>query len=284
MSVAQDRITTARDELDAHVRDIVRWHFDPATGCPFWLDYAQKLDFDPREKIQSYEDLAMLGHFEDEWLRGGPVRQWVPKAYADDPVYVFETGGSTGLPKYRINVNDFKIDYDQYSRTLSDEGFPRGADWLMLGPSGPRRLRLAVEHLAQQRGGICFMVDLDPRWVNCLIRDGKMRELEAYKCEFTSAAQPCTAKYCHAKGGDFIVDLRRPRHNKSFGFCFCAGAANGRYDGPFWLPVKIKFDLPNAFHLLSLDEELDPLSRLQATGGRKLGEADLYVCICAGLR
>ena len=55
MSVAQDRITTARDELDAHVRDIVRWHFDPATGCPFWLDYAQKLDFDPREKIQSYE-------------------------------------------------------------------------------------------------------------------------------------------------------------------------------------------------------------------------------------
>ena len=51
----------------------------------------------------------------------------------------------------------------------------------MLGPSGPRRLRRAVEHLAQQRGGICFMVDLAPRWVNCLIRDGKMRELEAYK-------------------------------------------------------------------------------------------------------
>ena len=188
MSVTQDRITTARDELDAHVRDIVRWHFDPATGCPFWLDHAQKLNFDPREKIQSYEDLAMLGHFEDEWLRGGPVRQWVPKAYADDPVYVFETGGSTGLPKYRINVNDFKIDYDQYSRTLSDEGFPRGADWLMLGPSGPRRLRLAVEHLAQQRGGICFMVDLDPRWVNCLIRDGKLRELEAYKSHVVDQA------------------------------------------------------------------------------------------------
>ncbi len=28
-----------------------------------------------------------------------------------------------------------------------------GSDWLMLGPSGPRRLRLAVEHLAQYRGG-----------------------------------------------------------------------------------------------------------------------------------
>ncbi len=32
----------------------------------------------------------------------------------------------------------------------------------MLGPSGPRRLRLAIEHLAQFRGGICFCVDLDP--------------------------------------------------------------------------------------------------------------------------
>ena len=51
----------------------------------------------------------------------------------------------------------------------------------MLGPSGPRRLRLAVEYLAQLRGGICFMVDLDPRWVNRLIKYGKYQELDAYK-------------------------------------------------------------------------------------------------------
>ena len=181
MSTIEQKQQAARDELDAHVREIIQWHFDPETGCPFWLDYAQKLDFNPREKIQAYHDLALLGHFEDEWLRGGPVRQWVPKAYANDPVYVFETGGSTGLPKYRINVRDFQIDYALYSESLSQEGFPQGADWLMLGPSGPRRLRLAVEYLAQLRGGICFMVDLDPRWVNQLIRDGKLREMEAYK-------------------------------------------------------------------------------------------------------
>jgi hypothetical protein len=51
----------------------------------------------------------------------------------------------------------------------------------MLGPSGPRRLRLAVEHLAQHRGGICFSVDLDPRWVIKLIQKGWMDQLEAYK-------------------------------------------------------------------------------------------------------
>jgi hypothetical protein len=51
----------------------------------------------------------------------------------------------------------------------------------MLGPTGPRRLRLAVEHLAQHRGGICFHVDLDPRWVNKLVKHGRHRELEEYK-------------------------------------------------------------------------------------------------------
>jgi hypothetical protein len=51
----------------------------------------------------------------------------------------------------------------------------------MLGPSGPRRLRLAVEHLCQYRGGICFCVDLDPRWVIKLIKKGWMDHLKAYK-------------------------------------------------------------------------------------------------------
>ena len=175
------KITAARRQLDDHVREIVQWHFSPETGAPFWLEFARNLDFDPRKEIGGYDDLKILGHFQDEWLRGGPVRRWVPKAYAKEPVYVFETGGSTGVPKSRVNIRDFQIDYDLFSQTLSDESFPQGSDWLMLGPTGPRRLRLAVEYLAQRRGGICFMVDLDPRWVNRLIKYGKHQELEAYK-------------------------------------------------------------------------------------------------------
>jgi hypothetical protein len=171
----------ARRRLDAHVREIVRWHFDPETGSPFWLDAARRLGFDPRREIGGYDDLRRFGHFQDDWLRGGPIRRWVPRALAERPISVFETGGSTGVPKSRINVDDFRIDYEQLSDRLPEEGFPRGADWLMLGPSGPRRLRLAIEHLAQHRGGICFFVDLDPRWVGKLIRDGRPHELEAYK-------------------------------------------------------------------------------------------------------
>ena len=31
----------ARTDLDAWTREVVAWHFDPATGCPFWLDFAE---------------------------------------------------------------------------------------------------------------------------------------------------------------------------------------------------------------------------------------------------
>jgi phenylacetate-coenzyme A ligase PaaK-like adenylate-forming protein len=177
----EGRVQLARERLDAWTREVVQWHFDPATGCPFWLDFAAKLDWDPRREIRGFADLDRFGPFQDEWLRGGPLRRWVPKGLADKPIYVFETGGSTGVPKSRINYEDFRIDYSMFSQTLSDEGFPRGSNWLMLGPSGPRRLRLAVEHLAQVRGGICFCVDLDPRWVIRLIKQGQFDMLEDYK-------------------------------------------------------------------------------------------------------
>ena len=172
---------SAREALDAWTREIIQWHFNPETGCPFWLDYAPRLGWDPRKEIHGYADLDRFGFFQDEWLRGGPVRRWVPKAYANRPISIFETGGSTGVPKSRISIDDFRIDYEAFSDTLPDEYFPRGSDWLMVGPSGPRRLRLAVEHLAQHRGGICFMTDLDPRWVIKCIKRGKIDEAEAYK-------------------------------------------------------------------------------------------------------
>jgi phenylacetate-coenzyme A ligase PaaK-like adenylate-forming protein len=171
----------ARDRLDAHAYETVQWHFHPSSGCPFWLEKAKSLKFDPLKEVKNFDDLKKFDLFEDEWLRGGPVRRWVPKGFEGKPVYVFETGGTTGIPKSRIAVNDFRTDYELFSDTLPDEYFPKGANWLMLGPSGPRRLRLAVEHLCQYRGGICFCVDLDPRWVIKLIKKGWMEHLEAYK-------------------------------------------------------------------------------------------------------
>ncbi len=182
------RVQEAKARLDAHVREIIEWHFSPETGCPFWLEFASKLAWSPRNEIRCFEDLKQFPPFEDAWLRGGPVRRWVPKGLTGQPIYVFETGGTTGVPKSRVGMQDFRIDYEMFSETLPDEYFPRGANWLMLGPSGPRRLRLAVEHLCQYRGGICFCVDLDPRWVIKLIKRGRTQELEMYKAHVIEQA------------------------------------------------------------------------------------------------
>ena len=71
--------------------------------------------------------------------------------------------------------------------------------------------------LAQYRGGICFCVDLDPRWVVKLIKKGWMEHLEAYKTHCIDQALTIFAHQHHALAqgrgahigfGRSLVDLR----------------------------------------------------------------------------
>ncbi len=117
----------AKDRLNDHALEMVHWHFHDDTGCPFWLEKKRELKFDPLTEIKSYDDLKKFPEFEDEWLRGGPVRRWVPQELSKESIYVFETGGTTGIPKSRVVVDDFRIDYELFSETLPDRYFPRGA-------------------------------------------------------------------------------------------------------------------------------------------------------------
>ena len=161
----EDLITKAKNDLDAHVREIVQWHFNPETGCQFWLEWAEKQGWNPAEEVQSLEALdARFPDFQDEYLRDLQPEVWRPKGepYNNRPFSIFETGGTTGMPKQRIGWDDYKIDYSAFSETLNDDHFPKNHYWLMIGPTGPRRLRLAIEHLANVRGCSCYFVDLDP--------------------------------------------------------------------------------------------------------------------------
>lgn len=173
-------VDQARSQRDQHVREMMAWHFSPDTGCPYWLDWAEQAGWNPADEITGYDDLLRFPNFDGDLLRSLPHEQWVPKAYADRPFHIFETGGTTGMPKQRIQWDDYKIDYEQFSETLDDAAFPRGGYWLMMGPTGPRRLRLAIEHLANHRGCSCYFVDLDPRWVKKVISDGRADEAKRY--------------------------------------------------------------------------------------------------------
>jgi acyl-coenzyme A synthetase/AMP-(fatty) acid ligase len=177
----EEKVKHAAEELDAHVVEIIKWHFSPETGSPFWLDWASKQDWSPLEEVRNYKDICdKFPHFQDEWLRDLPNEVWVPQAYKGRPFNIFETGGTTGMPKQRIGWDDFRIDYTEFSKTLKDEHFPRDHYWMMVGPTGPRRLRLAIEHLANERGCSCYFVDLDPRWVKRLIAGKQFDQARAY--------------------------------------------------------------------------------------------------------
>ena len=170
----------AKEQLDAHAREIVRWHFSAETGSPFWLDWAKKAGWNPAEEITSFDDIiARFPHFEDEWLRDLQPEVWVPAKYKGRPFNIFETGGTTGMPKQRIGWDDYKVDYSEFSEKISDEHFPRNHYWLMMGPTGPRRLRLAIEHLANVRGSSCYFIDLDPRWVKKVLANQAIRSKRA---------------------------------------------------------------------------------------------------------
>jgi phenylacetate-coenzyme A ligase PaaK-like adenylate-forming protein len=171
---------SAREKLDAHAREIVQWHFSPDTGTPFWLDWAGKAGWNPAAEVKGFSDLTRFPHFQDEWLRDLQPEVWVPKKFKSRPFNVFETGGTTGMPKQRIGWDDYKTDYEEFSAKLSDAHFPPGGAWLMAGPTGPRRLRLAVEHLANYRGSFCYFVDLDPRWVKRVLAARQVDAARAY--------------------------------------------------------------------------------------------------------
>jgi phenylacetate-coenzyme A ligase PaaK-like adenylate-forming protein len=173
-------LKVSQEQLDAHVREIIEWHFSPETGCSFWLEWAKKAGWDPRQEVKGFAEISKFPHFQDEWLRDLQPEVWVPAKYRGRPFNIFETGGTTGMPKQRIGWNDYKVDYEEFSGKVTDEHFPRNHYWLMVGPTGPRRLRLAIEHLANFRGSSCYFVDLDPRWVKKVIAEKKFDQAKAY--------------------------------------------------------------------------------------------------------
>ena len=78
----EENIRKSAAELDSHVVEIIKWHFSPETGCPFWLNWADEQSWNPVEEITCYDDLCeKFPNFQDEWLRDLPNDVWVPKAF-----------------------------------------------------------------------------------------------------------------------------------------------------------------------------------------------------------
>jgi phenylacetate-coenzyme A ligase PaaK-like adenylate-forming protein len=171
-----------QSEPDEFIRAAMDWHFSPDTGSPFWLARAESLEFDPRADVRSFEDLALFPNVANE-LRGVRARDLIPRGYGPDPdvVGVFESGGTTGEPKRVVVLGEW---WDRMiawqTAQLEARAVPRNLSWLSLFPSGPHMAGHMWKGEATALGGLCFMIDMDPRWVKRLIAAGKPDDANAY--------------------------------------------------------------------------------------------------------
>lgn len=169
-----DRQDTAATE---HLQSVLRWHFSPATGSPFWLKRLDGLGFDPLRDVHGFADLRKFPDLSDE-LRTVPVDDLVPAGSAHLPYEVYESGGTLGAPKRVVEHLSRQEGVDWVETVLP--AFGGGGHWLHVGPTGPHIVGRSVRRLAQLRGAKFLTVDFDPRWVKLLIRTDRRPLADEY--------------------------------------------------------------------------------------------------------
>jgi hypothetical protein len=168
-------------DLDAWTRRVLRRHFDPELGSPYWLRRRRALGFDPRD-ITRYDELTALGPFPLPMLRALDPADLVPLA-VPRPLAgrVWDSGGTTGDP-CRVFYTEPMIWHRGLWRRWSfvTEGFEPARTWLQATPTGPHLIGNGTWELSALYDSVVYAVDMDPRWVKRLARAGRRDELADY--------------------------------------------------------------------------------------------------------
>jgi hypothetical protein len=168
-------------DIDAWTRHVVRRHFNPELGSPYWLKQATELPFDPMD-ITRYAELVQFGPFPPGDLRGIDPGELVPRIVPRPLVgRVWESGGTTGDPVrvfYTDDMTTHRVEWRRWS--FLHDGYQPGRTWLQATPSGPHQIGNGALEIAEQLAGLVYGIDMDPRWIKQLIRGGRMKELTDY--------------------------------------------------------------------------------------------------------
>lgn len=155
--------------VNEHLRNILALHFHPRHGAPYWLEREKVLGFDIQERIQTVDDLPLLGPMDLDALCRYPVQAFIPSKFADRPIICAETGGATGTPKstawFEEDLHQAFVQPFLQATYRARETWPKDGHWLWLGPGGPHVIGKVAHRIAQETtGSDAFSVDFDPRW------------------------------------------------------------------------------------------------------------------------
>ncbi|AXK37338.1 arylcarboxylate reductase [Streptomyces armeniacus] len=168
-------------DLDAWTRRVLSRHFDPEKGSPFWLERLPTLGFDPLE-ITRYDELERFGPFALEALRKTEPADLLPRD-VPRPLSgrVYESSGATGSPCRVFHTEAMRAHQAEWRRFgLRHAGFAEGRTWLHAMPSGPHAGGENAANTARLHASTVYSVDVDPRWIRELIRDGRLAEVNRY--------------------------------------------------------------------------------------------------------
>ena len=168
----RERLPLLRHEPDEWVRRMMRWHFTPETGSPFWLRRRATLGFDPLTDVTGLAGLSLFGAFDKKELRDVAPRDLLPRGFAGRPFRVVETGGTTGKPIRVVDVTRAENDVAIY-RAMLEAREVAGGDAVAMAPSGPHAYGHFVTRLVNTWQGATYFIDFDPRWVKHLVRNGE---------------------------------------------------------------------------------------------------------------
>lgn len=182
----REHVPPLRHDRDEWTRRMMRWHFSPETGSPFWLRRKEELPFDPIRDVTDYAALSLFGYFDKAALRSARARDLLPQGFAGRPFRVVETGGTTGAPCRVVDVVRGPYDVAMYREMLRARGL-FGGDVLAMTPSGPHAYGHFVARLADSWAGAVHFIDFDPRWVKLAMRSGgSARDYVAHLVEQTT--------------------------------------------------------------------------------------------------
>lgn len=192
LDLDDDRHPTEAEFLAA----AMEWHFNPATGAPFWLARAGSLGFDPRRDVRRHADLRLFPNVVNE-LRDTPVQDLLPRGYGGRPdvLGAYDSGGTTGAAKRVPLLSDwFSRSLAWKSARMDELGFPTGVNWLTIAPGGPHIFGRLMAEMPRLRQGVAFTVDLDPRWVRKCLKEGRGDEAARYAEHVVDQAESILAQ------------------------------------------------------------------------------------------
>jgi phenylacetate-coenzyme A ligase PaaK-like adenylate-forming protein len=172
------RSTAGRDD---RLRDVLALHFHPRHGSRYWLARQERLGLDVLARVRCLDDLWLLGPTPPDDLRRHPLRDFIPRVLhqQQDRFIIGETAGTSGSPCVTAYRDDeFQEAFvTPFLKVVESSGFPKGAPWLWVGPSGPHIIGKVVRELARQTGSMDpFSVDFDPRWAKRLAEGSLARQ------------------------------------------------------------------------------------------------------------